>query len=99
MLIITCIIIWLVVIIINNILNKISKSKIVFEKEKIHYKGRIIYKNEMYIRYFTFHVSFIDPILVIPKLQINFDETSLICYLSKKDVKKLEKMGFKIEKI
>ena len=50
------------------------------------------------MKYFKFHISLIDPDLVIPKLYIKLYEynTSIVLYLSKKDVKKLKTLYFDI---
>ena len=87
-----CIIIWFFLKISILILNKFSKSRITFCKNQLKYKSRIIHKNDISMKYFKFHISLIDPDLVIPKLYIKLYEynTSIVLYLSKKDVKKLK---------
>ena len=50
------------------------------------------------MKYFKFHISVIEPSLVIPKIHINGNNLSVTCYLSKNDIKKLEKMNFEIKK-
>ena len=39
------------------------------------------------MKYFKFHISLIAPNLVIPKLHINGNGLSVICYLSKREIK------------
>ena len=51
------------------------------------------------MKYFKFYISIIEPSLVIPKIHINGNNLSVTCYLSKNDIKKLEKMNFEIKKI
>lgn len=93
-----CIIIWFFLKISILILNKFSKSRITFCKDQLTYKSRIIHKNDISMKYFKFHISLIDPDLVIPKLYIKLYEynTSIVLYLSKKDVKKLKTLYFDI---
>lgn len=79
------------------ILNKKAKNSIFFENGKILYKGKTIHSAN--IKYFKFHLSFIEPSLVIPKMYINTHDSSVTVYVSKKDVKRLKKMGFEIKEI
>ena len=79
------------------ILNKKAKNSIFFENGKILYKGKTIQSAN--IKYFKFHLSFIEPSLVIPKMYINTHDSSVTVYVSKKDVKRLKKMGFEIKEI
>ena len=51
------------------------------------------------IRYFKIYISFIEPSLVIPKVVINGNGLYITCYLSKKDVNKIKKMGYEIKEI
>ena len=95
----SCVILWTIWLIAINILNKNAKNKIVFQRDAIQYAGKIIYKNELRIKYFKFYISIIEPSLVIPKLHLNANHLSVTCYLSKKDIKKLENLGYKIDKI
>lgn len=82
-----------------NLLNKYSNNKIVFTKEKIYYRGKSEYKDNLSFRYFKFHIYIIESDFVFPKLHINGDNISLTCYLSKKDIKRLEDMGYEIIKV
>ena len=82
-----------------NIINKVAKNKIVFQEEKIQYKNKTIYANSVNIKYFKFYISIIEPSLVIPKVHINGNGLSITCYLSKKDIKTLKKMNFEIKEI
>ena len=63
------------------------------------YKNRTLYSNNVSIKHFKFHISVIEPSLVIPKIHINGNNLSVTCYLSKKDIKKLKKMNFEIKEI
>ena len=81
------------------ILNKKANNSILFEEEKMLYKNRTLYSNNVSIKYFKFHISVIEPSLVIPKIHINGNNLSVTCYLSKKDIKKLKKMNFEIKEI
>ena len=81
------------------ILNKKANNTILFEEEKMLYKNRTLYSNNVSIKYFKFHISVIEPSLVIPKIHINGNNLSVTCYLSKKDIKKLKKMNFEIKEI
>ena len=63
------------------------------------YKNRTLYSNNVSIKYFKFHISIIEPSLVISKIHINGNNLSVTCYLSKKDIKKLKKMNFEIKEI
>jgi len=87
---ISCCLLWFILIIGIIILNKRSKNYLFVEKDKIIYKGKTIYKDSLTMKYFKFHISLIAPNLVIPKLHINGNGLSVICYLSKKEIKKLK---------
>ncbi|MDE5715951.1 MAG: hypothetical protein K2I42_07480 [Anaeroplasmataceae bacterium] len=78
------------------ILNKRAKNYLIVEKDKIIYKGKTIYKDSFTMKYFKFHISLIAPNLVIPRLHINGIGLSIICYLSKKEIKKIENFGYEI---
>ncbi len=96
---ISCLMIWLFLDLIIFILNKRANNSILFEEGKIIYKNRTMFSNEVSIKYFKFHLSIIDPSMVIPKIHINGNNLSLTCYLSKKDLKKLKKLNFEIKEI
>ncbi len=96
---ISCIVLWAIMLVAINVLNKIASNKIVFGEGKIRYKDRNIYSGNIIIKYFKFHISIIEPSLVIPKVQINGNNLSVTCYLSKKDIKRLKKLDFEIKEI
>ena len=97
--IISCFLLWFFLMLIIFILDKIANNSILFEEGKILYKNRTIYSDNVNIKYFKFHISVIEPNLVIPKIHINGNNLSVTCYLSKKDIKKLKKMNFEIIEI
>ena len=97
--IISCLLLWVFLELIIIILNKKANNRIIFEEEKLIYKKKTIYSNNVSMKYFKFHISVIEPDLVIPKIHINGNNLSVTCYLSKNDIKKLEKMNFEIKKI
>ncbi len=97
--IISCILLWLLLELVIFILNKKANNSILFEEEKVIYKKKTIYSNNVSMKYFKFHISIIEPSLVIPKIHINGNNLSITCYLSKKDIKKLKKMNFEIKEI
>ena len=97
--IISCLLLWLFLDLIIFILNKKANNSIFFEEGKVIYKKKTIYSNNVSMKYFKFHISVIEPDLVIPKIHINGNNLSVTCYLSKNDIKKLEKMNFEIKKI
>lgn len=97
--IISCLLLWFFLELIIFILNKKANNSIIFEEGKLIYKKKTIYSNNVSMKYFKFHISVIEPDLVIPKIHINGNNLSVTCYLSKNDIKKLEKMNFEIKKI
>ena len=97
--IISCLLLWLFLNLIIFILNKKANNSIIFEEGKVIYKKKTIYSNNVNMKYFKFHISIIEPSLVIPKIHINGNDLSVTCYLSKKDIKKLKKMNFEIKEI
>ncbi len=97
--IISCFLFWFFLMLIIFILDKMANNSILFEEGKILYKNRTIYSDNVNIKYFKFHISVIEPNLVIPKIHINGNNLSVTCYLSKKDIKKLKNMNFKIIEI
>lgn len=97
--IISCLLLWLFLDLIIFILNKKANNSIFFEEGKVIYKKKTIYSNNVSMKYFKFYISIIEPSLVIPKIHINGNSLSVICYLSKKDIKKLKKMNFEIKEI
>lgn len=98
-LIISCLLLWFFLDLMIFILNKKANNNILFEEGKVIYKKKTIYSNNVSIKYFRFHISIIEPNLVIPKIHINGNNLSVTCYLSKKDIKKLKKMNFEIKEI
>lgn len=96
---VSCVVMWHVLIILVKILDKSATNRVVFEVGKIRYKNKTIYKDNVSIKYFKFSISIIEPSLVIPKLHINGNDISVTCYLSKKDIRILEKLNYKINKI
>ena len=99
MLSVSCLLLWGFLNLIIFILNKKANNSILFGEEKMLYKNRTLCSNDVSIKYFKFHISFIEPSLVIPKIHINGNNLSVTCYLSKKDIKKLKKMNFEIKEI
>ena len=99
LLIISCLLLWSFLELVIFILNKKANNSIIFEEGKLIYKKKTIYSNNVSMKYFKFHISVIEPDLVIPKIRINGNNLSITCYLSKNDIKKLEKMNFEIKKI
>ena len=97
--IISCLALWIFLELVIFILNKKSNNSILFEEGKLVYKNRTIYSNNVIINYFKFHISVIDPSLVIPKICVNGNNLSILCYLSIKDIKKLKKLNFEIKEI
>ena len=97
--IISCLLLCFFLELIIFILNKKANNSIIFEEGKLIYKKKTIYSNNVSMKYFKFHISVIEPDLVIPKIHINGNNLSVTCYLSKNDIKKLEKMNFEIKKI
>ncbi len=98
-LIISCLVLWMLLELITFILNKKANNSILFEEGKILYENRTMFSNNISIKYFKFHISIIEPSLIIPKIHINGTNLSVTCYLSKKDIKKLKKMDFEIKEI
>ena len=98
LLIVSCLLLWSFLELVIFILNKKANNSIIFEEGKVIYKRKTIYSNNMSMRYFKFYISVIEPSLVIPKIRINGNNLSITCYLSKNDIKKLEKMNFEIKK-
>ena len=97
--IISCLLLWFFLELLIFILNKKVNNSILFEEGKVIYKKKTIYSNNVSVKYFKFHISVIEPSLVIPKIHINGNNLSVKCYLSKKDIKKLKKMNFEIKEI
>lgn len=98
-LIISCLLMWIFLELIIFILNKKANNVILFEEGKVIYKKKTIYSNNVSMKYFKFHISIIEPSLVIPKIHINGNNLSVTCYLSKKDIQKLKQMNFEIKEI
>lgn len=98
-LIISCFLFWLISKLVIFILNKKAKNSVVFTKEKIVYKNRTIYINDVSIKYFKLYISVIYRVLLIPKVLINGTNISITCYLSKRDVKALKKMNYEIKEL
>ncbi len=96
---VSCLLLYFFLNLIIFILNKKANNSILFEEEKMLYKDRTLYSNNVSIKYFKFHISIIEPSLIIPKAHINGNNLSVSCYLSKKDIKKLKKMNFEIKKV
>ncbi len=72
------------------LLNK-SETAIVFYKHYIIYRKQKIYKNELTLRYFKFQWTFLESVMVYPKLVISFySSKQIICYITKRQLKKLK---------
>ena len=99
LLIISCLLLLVFLELMIFILNKKENNSVIFEEGKVIYKKKTIYSNNVSMKYFKFHISVIEPSLIIPKIHINGNNLSVTCYLSKNDIKKLEKMNFEIKKI
>ena len=98
-LIIVCILMKLLLSLIVYLLNHRAKKRILFEEFAIRYQGKTYYKDTLNLKYFTFQLSITYSTLVIPKLHIDGDYLSVTCYLSKRDIKKLEKLDYEIKRI
>ncbi len=96
---ISCLLFWLLLELIIIVFNKKANNSIIFDEGKIIYKNRTLFSNNVSIKYFKFHISIVEPSLIIPKIHINWNNLSVTCYLSKKDIKKLNKMNFEIREI
>ena len=94
-----CCLSWSILKLIVHILNNVSNNSIIFSDGKITYKDRTIYSDSATIKYFKFYISIIEPCLVIPKIYITSNDLSVLCYISKKDVKMLKKMNFEVKEI
>ena len=68
--ILSCMLLWLFLELIIFILNKKANNSIIFEEGKVIYKKKTIYSNNVSMKYFEFHISVIEPSLVIPKIHI-----------------------------
>jgi len=97
--ILSCLLLWLLLKLMIFVLNKKANNSIIFDEGKVIYKKKTIYSYNVSMKYFKFHISIIEPSLVIPKIHINGNSLSVTCYLSKKDIKKLKKMNFEIKEI
>lgn len=97
--ILSCLLFWFLLELIIFVLNKKANNSIIFDEGKVIYKKKTIYSYNVSMKYFKFHISIIEPSLVIPKIHINGNNLSVTCYLSKKDIKKLKKMNFEIKEI
>lgn len=98
-LIISSVLLWFFLELIIFILNNKANNIIIFEEEKIIYKNKTYFSDSINIKYFKFAMSIINEIFIIPKIYIRGNNLSIICYFSKKDIKKLKKMNFEIEEI
>jgi hypothetical protein len=92
----SCIFLWYLLTIIIYLLNKRAKNSIIFSQGIMQYKNRTIYADSISIKYFKFHISVIEPSLVVPQMHINGNGLSVTCYFSKKDVEELKKLKFEI---
>lgn len=97
--ILSCLLFWFLLELIIFVLNKKANNSIIFDEGKVIYKKKTIYSYNVSMKYFKFHISIIEPSLVIPKIHKNGNDLSVTCYLSKKDIKKLKKMNFEIKEI
>lgn len=93
--------IWCITEIIILILNFTAKNRVVFSERGITFKEKSISKYDLDIKYFKFHISIIEPDLVIPKLYIKSNEYKLYItiYFSKKDIQKIKSLNFPIKEI
>ncbi len=96
LILISCFLLLGLLILVIIILNKYAKNYLIIEEDKIIYKGKTIYKDSLTMKYFKFHISLIAPNLVISRLHINGPGLSIICYFSKKEIKKIESFGYEI---
>ena len=88
-----------IVLFVTYLCDKKSAKSILFQKDSVRYGYRYIDLQEASLRYFRFYLSVFDPALEFPKLCINTDGSSLVCYLSQRDMKKLKAMGYPISEI
>ena len=96
---ISCTLVWIIFILIIRMVNTFAKKRIVFKEGQIQYMGRTLNMDNVSIKYFKFHVSVVEPSLVIPKLHISGDNLSVTCYLSRVDLNKLKKLNITIKEI
>lgn len=89
--IISCLLIWLFLDLIIFILNKRANNSILFEEGKMLYKNRTIFSNNVSIKYFKFHLSIIEPSLVLPKIHISGIIYLWLVIFQKKILRKLKK--------
>lgn len=83
----------------THICDQRSAKSILFSEEGVRYGNRYIDLQEASLRYFRFYLSVFDPALELPKLCINADGRSLVCYLSRRDIRKLKVMGYRVSEI
>lgn len=76
-----------------------SKNRILFDSNNIYYKGRIINRANLNMRYFKFYMSIVNDTILFPKLIITGNDLYVICYFSRRDIKKLKELGYEIKMI
>lgn len=95
----TCIIVYCLTLIITFILDKKAKNCVFFENGKLTYKNRTLFADEVSVTYFKFYLNLTCELLVIPKILIEGKDFSVSLYFSRRDLRKLKKMGFKVNEI
>lgn len=82
-------------------LNKYSGNALVFTKEYILYKGNKYFVDEVSLKYFKFQWTFLESVIVFPKLVIVIPNAkNIICPVTKRELRRLEThLGYKIIKI
>lgn len=95
----TCIIVYFLTLIIIFILDRKAKNCVFFEDRKLTYKNRTLFADEVSVTYFKFYLNFTCELLVIPKILIEGKDFSVSLYFSRRDLKRLKKMGFKVKEV
>ena len=70
-----------------------------FENGKLTYKYRTLFADEVSATYFKFYLNLTCELLVIPKILIEGKDFSVSLYFSRRDLKRLKKMGFKVKEV
>lgn len=76
------------------LINHYATNRVIIDKEKVEYKNEIIHREQLTLQYLRGYVSF--DYFEVSKLFFCYGDNVFTCYFSRRDIRKIKKIGYKI---